>query len=234
MKSGIEPRCVELLDTTCISAVNASLPHQTPPFPLKPHIFFKLSGPKSLVPAQQKSLLSTLQREGGTDLRLAKSQEEGGELWDIRKSLVLSLIHVYPGCEVIGTDVCVPISRLAGLIEQYKVDQERINGEIEKDGGEKRLQSLIMGHVGDGNFHSLMYVPWIVWLTFSAFEKGNEEMKKKAQELESTLVMNALALDGTSSGEHGVGIHKLVPTRLHTKLTTRNSSVKNTIQRHCH
>ena len=47
-------------------------------------------------------------------------------------------------------------------------------------------------------------------MVFSAFEKGNEELKKKAHELENSLVINALALDGTSSGEHGVGIHKIV------------------------
>jgi D-lactate dehydrogenase (cytochrome) len=131
---------------------------------------------------------------------------------------VLSLVGMYPDCEVISTDVCVPISRLAGLMEGYKIDQERINEGIQGVG----LRSLVMGHVGDGNFHSLMYeAPFfsvrlacffvVCRLTTSAFEKGNVEMKKKAQELETLLVMNALALDGTCSGEHGIGIHKLVP-----------------------
>jgi len=71
---------------------------------------------------------------------------------------------MFPGSEVISTDVCVPMSRLAGLIEQYKLDQDKINKEIENTAGAvavgevKRLESLIIGHVGDGNFHSLMYV----------------------------------------------------------------------------
>lgn len=85
---------------------------------------------------------------------MARNEKEGDELWDIRKGLAYNLLAMYPGSEVISTDVCVPISRLAGLIEQYKVDQERINGEIE---GDKKLSSLILGHVGDGNFHSIMY-----------------------------------------------------------------------------
>jgi len=149
-------------------------------------------------------------------------------LWDIRKSLVYNLISMFPGSAVIGTDACVPVSRLAGLIEQYKVDQERINGEIEKEGSEgnealkgRKLTSLIVGHVGDGNFHSLMYFSnsssnsssFEIWglMNYSAYEKGNEALKEKAQELETSLVMNAIALDGTCSGEHGVGIHKIVP-----------------------
>ena len=66
---------------------------------------------------------------------------------------MFSLLALFPGSECISTDVCVPVSRLAGLIERYKVDEERINGEIE---GEKKLSSLVIGHVGDGNFHSMM------------------------------------------------------------------------------
>jgi D-lactate dehydrogenase (cytochrome) len=121
---------------------------------LKPHIFFKLAGPANTVPQQQKTLTSILSKAGGSQLRMARNEKEGDELWEIRKGLVYSLLAMYPGSEVISTDVCVPISRLAGLIEQYKVDQERINGEIE---GDKKLSSLILGHVGDGNFHSIMY-----------------------------------------------------------------------------
>jgi D-lactate dehydrogenase (cytochrome) len=213
MSAGLEPRCVELLDKTCITAINASLPANLSPFPLKPHLFFKLSGSNATIPAQQKSLISVLRSSGGRDLRLAHTDIEATQIWDIRKGLVYSLLALFPGAEVIGTDVCVPVSRLAGLIEQYKVDQERINGEIEvpQYGERKQLTSLVVGHVGDGNFHSIMYPPVHEDdADDSAFEKGNVELKKKAKELEEALVMNALALDGTASGEHGVGIHKIV------------------------
>jgi D-lactate dehydrogenase (cytochrome) len=220
LKSGLEPRCVELLDTTCMAAVNTNLPPSIPEFQPKPHIFFKLAGSSSIIPQQQKSLVSILKSSGGTDLRVAKTVGEGETLWEIRKNLVYSLLSMLPGSAVIGTDACVPVSRLPGLIEQYKVDQEVINREIEKEAGEgneslkgRKLASLILGHVGDGNFHSLMYpnrMYLVCFLTGSAYEKGNEEMKKKAQQLESSLVMNAIAMDGTCSGEHGVGIHKIV------------------------
>jgi D-lactate dehydrogenase (cytochrome) len=99
--------------------------------------------------------VEVLTRSGGSGLRIARSEKEGQDLWDIRKNLVLSLVGLYPDCEVISTDVCVPISRLAGLMEGYLGDQERINGGIQGVG----LRSLVMGHVGDGNFHSLMYDP---------------------------------------------------------------------------
>lgn len=127
---------------------------------------------------------------------------------------------LFPGSGLINTDVCVPRSQLPGLIEQYKLDLEKINQEIEAEaqGGEvKKLSGLILGHVGDGNFHSLMCVLSFISLTNSVYEKGNEELKKKAENLENMLVMNALALDGTASGEHGVGIHKLVSP--HTFIT---------------
>jgi D-lactate dehydrogenase (cytochrome) len=213
MASGVDPRCVELLDTTCISAVNNSLNPSIAAFPLKPHIFFKLAGSANAVPQQQKTLTSVLTKAGGSKLRIARNEKEGEELWSIRKTLILSLLANFPGSEVISTDVCVPLSKLAGLIEQYKKDEDKINQELEAnaEGGEpKKLASLVMGHVGDGNFHSLMYFPHFLVADKSAFEKGNPELKKKAQDLENSLVRNALALDGTSSGEHGVGIHKLV------------------------
>lgn len=164
LASGIEPRCVELLDTTCISAVNNSLTKSIPSFPLKPHIFFKLAGSSNVIPQQQKQLTSVLTKAGGTQLRIARTEKEGEQLWDIRKYLAYSLIAMLPGSDVISTDVCVPMSRLPGLMEQYKVDQENVNNEIEtaaagKSGEVKKLASLIMGHVGDGNFHSLMYDP---------------------------------------------------------------------------
>jgi D-lactate dehydrogenase (cytochrome) len=154
--SGIEPRCVELLDTTCISAVNNSISKSIPQFPLKPHIFFKLSGPSDIIPQQQKQLTSVLTRSGGKQVRIARTEKEGEELWDIRKTLAYSLLAMFPESEVINTDVCVPVSRLAGLIEQYKLDQEAVNSTIEGDG--KKLVSLVLGHVGDGNFHSIMYL----------------------------------------------------------------------------
>lgn len=128
-----------------------------PKFPVQPHIFFKLTGQASTISQQQSLLTSILKKSGGTQLRIAKNEKEGEQLWEIRKTLAYTLVSAFPGTEVVSTDVCVPISRLAGLIEQYKLDQDRINQEM-RDAGEKgQLNSLILGHVGDGNFHSMMY-----------------------------------------------------------------------------
>ena len=158
---GIEPRCVELLDTSCIAVVNNSLNKNIAPFPLKPHLFFKLAGRANVIPQELKSLTLALQNAGGTRLRIARNEKEGEELWAIRKSLGYSLLKLFPGSGLINTDVCVPRSQLPGLIDQYKLDLEKVNQEIEAEaqGGElKKLSGLILGHVGDGNFHSLMYV----------------------------------------------------------------------------
>ena len=123
-------------------------------FPVKPHLFFKLAGPAKTIPHQQSEVTSILKSLGGTRLRIARNDKEGEELWDIRKNLVFSLVNAFPGTEVISTDVCVPISRLPAIMEQYKIDEENINRTIPEG---PKLQSLIIGHVGDGNFHSLMY-----------------------------------------------------------------------------
>jgi D-lactate dehydrogenase (cytochrome) len=92
---------------------------------------------------------------------MAKNEKEALELWDIRKNMAYNLVSAFPGKDVISTDVCVPLSRLPVLIEQYKKDQDKINEQIEaKSNGDKNklLSSLVMGHVGDGNFHSMMFV----------------------------------------------------------------------------
>ena len=153
MKKGIEPRCIELLDSTCVASMNNSLNKDIAPFPVKPHLFFKLSGSSKTIPEQQKLMTSVLKSSGGTNLRIARTPQEGEELWDFRKKLLYSMLAMYPGSDVIATDVCVPLSSLAGLIEQYKQDQETINATID---GQGKLVSLIAGHVGDGNFHSMM------------------------------------------------------------------------------
>jgi D-lactate dehydrogenase (cytochrome) len=155
LAAGIEPRCIELLDSTCISAVNQVLV-DVPNFPVRPHIFFKLAGQASAVPRQQSILTSILQKNGGTQLRLAKTEQESEELWEIRKNLAYTLVSAFPNTEVVSTDVCVPLSSLPKLIDQYKRDQDRINQEIKDAGEHGQLHSLIMGHVGDGNFHSMM------------------------------------------------------------------------------
>ena len=228
LAAGVEPRCIELLDSTCIAAVNQSLKN-TPKFPVKTHIFFKLAGQASVVPQQQAVLTSILMQNGGGQLRIATDPKEGERLWEIRKTLAYSLVHAFPGTEVISTDVCVPMSSLPILIEQYKKDQEQINEELADDEEEGRLNSLIMGHVGDGNFHSMMYVCYPMITDCSAFEKGNKQLKKLAKTLERKVVANALALGGSCSGEHGVGHHKLV-LELFNSSDNRNLCHKNTVQ----
>jgi len=125
-----------------------------PSFPPKTHLFFKLAGPAKVIPHQQSQVVEVLESHGGRDLRLARTDEEGEELWDIRKNLVYALVASFPNAEIIGTDVCVPLSKLAVLMEQYKRDEEKINEALHPG---QKLRSLVVGHVGDGNFHSMMY-----------------------------------------------------------------------------
>jgi D-lactate dehydrogenase (cytochrome) len=142
-----------------MSVVNRSLSSRIPPFPEIPHLFFKVSGSPEMVSAQQKTLSSILSKHGAKEIRMAKDDKEAIELWDIRKNFAYSVISAYPGTDLISTDVCVPLSRLPVLIERYKKDADAVNEEIlRRSGGDtkKTLTSLVMGHVGDGNFHSAM------------------------------------------------------------------------------
>ena len=92
-----------------------------------------------------------------------------------------------PGAGIWATDVCVPISRLAECIAETKRDIEESN-----------LLAPIVGHVGDGNFHLVLYV-----------DPNDPEQNARAEALNDRMVMRALAMDGTCTGEHGVGCGKL-------------------------
>jgi D-lactate dehydrogenase (cytochrome) len=96
-------------------------------------------------------------------------------------------LQLRPGCTAISTDCCVPISRLAECILDTKADCEQ-----------HQMVYSIVGHVGDGNFHVLMMV-----------DPQDEADIAQAEAINARMVTRALAMDGTCTGEHGVGLHKM-------------------------
>jgi len=125
-----------------------------------------------------------VEQHGGTGFQLARNDEEAAELWSDRKNAHYTSLAFGEGSEAWPTDVCVPVSKLPELVYDTKRDLASVG-----------LVSTIVGHVGDGNFHAL-----ILFKT--------EEEKVKAKEVIHRMVKRAISLDGTCTGEHGVGIGK--------------------------
>ena len=124
---------------------------------------------------------------GGGDFRWATRTEERNKLWQARHDAYYAALALRPGAKGWPTDVCVPISRLAECILETKRDIE-----------ESALLAPLVGHVGDGNFH----------LSFIIDPDDKEEMAR-AEALNDRMVMRALSMGGTCTGEHGVGTGKM-------------------------
>ncbi|KAH3673569.1 hypothetical protein WICMUC_003676 [Wickerhamomyces mucosus] len=181
---GIQLNAVELLDTVMMQVINeGGSTGRT--WNEKPTLFFKLGGSKTIVKELVQSVKSITKANGSTNFEFAKSEEEKDALWSARRFALWSTIDW--GKRVNGedskiyiTDVAVPISRLTKVIEETQED-------IEKSG----FRASILGHVGDGNFHSLI--------------SYKDSQKKEVDALVARMVDRALENDGTCTGEHGVG-----------------------------
>jgi len=125
--------------------------------------------------------------QGGEDFEFATTPEERTRLWTARHHAYFAALQTRPGCRCVTTDTCVPISRLAEAVVQASEEAEAAG-----------LMHYIVGHVGDGNFH-------IAYLV----DPNIPSERETAERLNEALVMRVLAMDGTCSGEHGIGLHKM-------------------------
>ena len=175
-------RC-ELLDANAIRAVNA---HDKLGLKEAPMLLMEFHGSEAGV-AEQAAVVQDVAGEfGGEAFEWATTPEARTRLWTARHHAYLSGLQMRPGCRAVTTDTCVPISRLA----------ENINAsiaEVEAAG----LPYFIVGHVGDGNFH-MAYL----------LDPAQPEELATAERLSAQMVARAIALEGTCTGEHGIGLHK--------------------------
>jgi D-lactate dehydrogenase (cytochrome) len=121
------------------------------------------------------------------DFEWAVKPEERTRLWQARHDAYYACLGLRPGARSLTTDVCVPISRLAECIV-----------ETERDTAASPLPCPILGHVGDGNFHVAILA-----------DPNQAEECEEAERLNQRIVARALQMDGTCTGEHGVGLHKM-------------------------
>ncbi|KAH9952204.1 D-lactate dehydrogenase cytochrome oxidoreductase [Amylocystis lapponica] len=176
-------QCVELLDDHMMAAINgAGLVSRS--YPVSDTLFFKIQGDDSAIAATARAVQATVARHSGTRFEFAQTDEEGAELWENRKYALMSTISSIEGAKCWTTDVCVPVSRLPELVYETK-----------KDLAASGLKSTIVGHVGDGNFHAL-----ILFTNDAELERASDAVHR--------LVHRAIDLDGSCTGEHGVGVGK--------------------------
>ncbi|HEY4645954.1 MAG TPA: FAD-linked oxidase C-terminal domain-containing protein [Steroidobacteraceae bacterium] len=180
---GIPVARIELLDELMIGAVN-----QYSKLSLKqaPTLFLEFHGTEAAV-KEQATMVSEIAREhGGHDFDWALKQEDRSRLWKARHDAAWAALAMRPGATSLATDVCVPISRLAECILETRRDL---------DGS--RIPAPIVGHVGDGNFHLVLLV-----------NRDDPAEVAEADRLNERLVRRALAMGGTCTGEHGIGLGK--------------------------
>ncbi len=185
VQAGIPVARMELLDDVQMDACikYSKLEGYDP----KPTIFFEFHGTEASAKEQAETVQEIAEEFGGSAFKWTAQMEDRNKLWQARHDAYYAAIALRSGCQGWATDVCVPVSRLAECINETKADLEGTN-----------LLSPLVGHVGDGNFHLLYIV-----------DPENADEMAEAQAHSDRMVMRALAMGGTCTGEHGVGYGKM-------------------------
>ena len=184
IQSGVPVARIELLDeimmgaTIDYSKLDGFERHNT--------LFFEFHGSPASVEEQANQVKEISDEFGGTSFRWTTSTEERNALWQARHDAYYAILAMQPGKFAMSTDVCVPISRLAETIL-----------ETQEDLISSGFSAPILGHVGDGNFHSVFLV-----------DLDDAEELARAKQTNERMVHRALAKGGTCTGEHGVGVGK--------------------------
>ncbi|SDV49474.1 FAD-binding oxidoreductase [Chitinasiproducens palmae] len=184
IQMGVPISRVEFVDPLGMKAVNQ---HSRMTLKEVPTLWFEFVGSETGVQEQAEMVQAIAAENGGLDFEWATRPEDRNRLWSARHNFYFAMLQLKPGCRAVTTDVCVPISRLA----------ECIDGTLQ-DIAASSLPCPIAGHVGDGNFHIGILV-----------DPAKPEEFEEAEALNRRVVSRALSMDGTCSGEHGIGLHKM-------------------------
>jgi D-lactate dehydrogenase (cytochrome) len=181
---GIPIARVELIDGNTVRMVNAYARLDLLDSPL---LLMEFHGSPASVKEQAEAVQEIALEFGGDAFEWATTPEERTRLWTARHNAYFAAIQSKPGCRAISTDTCVPISRLADCL---------LDSVAEADAS--GIPYFLVGHVGDGNFHFGYLI-----------DPGKPKEREVAEKLNHSLVTRALRLEGTCTGEHGVGLHKM-------------------------
>lgn len=184
IQMGVPVARVEFVDENGVRAFNK---HDKLTLPEKPLLLFEFHGSEHGVKEQAELVQQIADEHQAIGFEWATRPEDRSRLWQARHNAYFALLQMRPGCRAISTDCCVPISRLAECLLETKADCEREN-----------IIHGIVGHVGDGNFHVQMLV-----------DPNDPEDIARAEGVNERMVHRAIAMDGTCTGEHGIGLHKM-------------------------
>ncbi|HEX2199866.1 MAG TPA: FAD-linked oxidase C-terminal domain-containing protein [Burkholderiales bacterium] len=188
IQAGIPIARSEIVCEKTIEAINR---YKKTSYRVAPTLFFEFHGSKASVVEQAEAVQAIAKDNGGKDFVWATKPEERTQLWEARHNAYFACLQLRPGARAVSTDVCVPISRLAECVRETMEDVKSYIAPVP-----------LLGHVGDGNFHLMFLV-----------DPAKPEETELAKEFNRRLVERALRLEGTCTGEHGVGMGKQASLR---------------------
>ena len=181
---GVPIARVELIDQHSVRMVNA---YAKLGLREEPMLLMEFHGTPASVKEQAETVQAIADEFGGQSFEWAMTPEERTRLWAARHNAYFAAVQSRPGCRAISTDTCVPISRLADCL---------LTSVAEADAS--GIPYFLVGHVGDGNFHFGYLI-----------DPNDPQERATAEALNQQLVERALSMEGTCSGEHGIGLHKM-------------------------
>ena len=183
IQMGIPVARIEVMDALQVKAINQ---YSKLSLREEPLLLLEFHGTDASVREQAELFKEIAADNDGGEFIWTTDAEERTKLWQARHDAYWAALQLVPGKKGISTDVCVPISRLAECMAESQADLEEVG-----------LMAPIVGHVGDGNFHVLLLV-----------DEDNTEEVERAEQFVSRLNMRAISMDGTCTGEHGIGQRK--------------------------
>ncbi|MBR1146201.1 FAD-linked oxidase C-terminal domain-containing protein [Bradyrhizobium sp. AUGA SZCCT0431] len=184
IQSAVPVARIELVDDVMMRGINS---HSKLGYREAPTLFFEFHGSEAGVAEQAEAAEAIAADHGGRGFEWAKAAEQRSRLWHARDNTLYAGLGLKPGARAMITDVCVPVSRLAECLTETR-----------KDADASDLVAPIVGHVGDGNFHMLILI-----------DPANSDEVARAKALHARMVARAIAMDGTCTGEHGIGLGKI-------------------------
>ena len=180
---GVPVARIELLDALSLKAINL---FSKTTLAEAPTLFFEFHGSPAGVEEQAQTVQAIADDLGGANFEWATRPEDRSRLWQARHDAYFACLQLKPGCRCVPTDVCVPISRLAECIAETQADIAQVS-----------IPIALFGHVGDGNFHLVVLV-----------DTDNPKEMEEAAWISRRVVERAIAMEGTCTGEHGIGLGK--------------------------
>ena len=184
IQMGVPVARIELLDAASVGALNT---YAKLNLPVSPLLLLEFHGSESAVAEQASTFGEIAEDCGGTDFSWTANAEERNKIWQARHDAYWALLTLRPGAQGIATDICVPISNLAAAVGHAQAKADELN-----------LLSPILGHVGDGNFHCTLLI-----------DRDDQDECDRAKTFISWLNELAVEMEGTITGEHGIGQGKI-------------------------